>query len=99
MPTGACFSMIPGCAVSSESTNARIAKGSTFFSSKVTSGNVITDFIGGTFVVALTSYFNTGNQGVTLQTGRTNADGGVKVNFTLSPATTLGSQAWVYTFL
>ena len=99
MPTGTCFSMVSGCAISSKSTNTRIAKGATFFSSKVTSRNVITDFIGGTFIVALTAYFNTGNQGVTLQTRRTNTDGGVKVNFTLSPATTLGSQAWVYTFL
>ena len=91
--------MISGCAVSASVTDARIAKGLTFLASEATARSKVTDFIGGTLVVAATTCCNTSNQRIALQTRRANTDGSVKVYLAFSLVATLSGQARIHTFL
>ena len=91
--------MISGSTVSSNSTVAWAAKGLAFLASEATARSKVTDFIGGTFIVAATTCCNTSNQRIALQTRRANTDGSVKVYLAFSLVATLSGQARIHAFL
>ena len=91
--------MISGSTVSSNSTVAWAAKGLAFLASEATARSKVTDFIGGTFIIATATSWNASNQWIALQTRRTDTDWSVKVYLAFSPAATLSGQARIHAFL